>query len=260
MEIIFQLLNRIDVFLLVFARVLGIFIIAPLFAHRNIPSYTKIGFSLLFTIIIIPVLRISFLRIDSFYLLFLLSSKEFVTGMIMGFICYLFFSSVHVAGYLIDMQIGFSMASVIDPQDDTQVPLMGNFFYMIAILVFLSINGHHTFIYGLKNSFDIIPLGSLNMNMMMIDKLIGILIYIFIISFKMSAPIFVAIFISNVLLGILARTVPQMNVFVVGMPLKILLGLVIIFLVLPLYIGIYEHIFENMFNRFYDFLDIMRKG
>lgn len=247
-------------FLLVFARVLGIFIIAPVFSHRNIPTYIKIGFSLVFTIIIIPVLPISFLPVDNFYSLFLLSGKEFITGMIMGFICYLFFSSVHVAGYLIDMQIGFAMASVINPQDDTQVPLMGNFFYMMAILVFLSINGHHTLIYGLKNSFDVIPLGSLSIHITMIDKLIGMLIYIFIISFKMSAPILVSIFISNILLGILARTMPQMNVFVVGMPLKILLGLIIIFLVLPLYIGIYEHIFDNMFNEFYNFLDIMIKG
>ncbi|TCO79932.1 flagellar biosynthetic protein FliR [Marinisporobacter balticus] len=261
MEIAVRLLGHIDIFLLIFARILGIFVSTPVFSNKNVPSYIKIGVSLIITLILFPVINVpKNLVNDNFYSLSLNSTKELMTGIMIGFICYLFFSAIYLAGNIIDMQIGFSMASVINPEDDTQVPIMGSLFYIMAVLVFLSTNGHHTVIYALKYSFDSIPMGSLIVNAFMIDKLISILTTIFIVAFKMGAPILITIFISNILLGILARTMPQMNVFVVGMPLKILVGLMIIVLILPLYLGVFEHLFDNMFENLYDFINLVAKG
>ncbi|QXM06135.1 flagellar biosynthetic protein FliR [Crassaminicella indica] len=261
MEIAFGLLEHIDVLLLIFSRVLGIFVSAPVLNHKNVPTYLKIGFSFITALILFPVIKVPTTLVnDHFYLLLVSSIKELLIGMMIGFICYLFYSSIYLAGTIIDMQIGFSMASVINPEDDTQVPLMGSLFYVMAVLVFLSINGHHTLIYALKYSFDSIPLGNLTINAFMVDKLIGILINTFVIAFKMGAPILVAILVSNMLLGILARTMPQMNVFVIGMPLKIIVGLMIIVLMIPLYVGVFENIFDHMFENLYEFLNLVSKG
>lgn len=257
----FLLLNNIGIFLLVFARVLGIFVSAPVFNQKNVPVYVKLGFSLIFSMIIFPVIKVPLnLELGNFYILLLMSVKELMVGIMIGFIGYLFFSLLYLAGRIADMQIGFAMVSVINPQDDTQIPLMGSFFYTMAILIFLSTNGHHVFIQSLKYSFDHIPLGGLRINIFMIDKLIEIMSVTFVISFKIAAPILISIFISNVLLGILARTMPQMNVFVVGMPLKILVGLVVIILVFPLYVGVFEHIFDLMFENIHEFINLMAKG
>ncbi len=255
------LLDYLGVFLLIFARVLGVFVTAPIFSYNNIPLYGKMGFSLFLAVTLLPLVNIpETLELGHFYIMLFASTKELITGMMIGFVCYLFLSCVYLAGHIIDMEIGFSIASVINPQDDTEIPVMANILYFMAILVLLLTNGHHTLIRGLVQSFEAIPLNGLHINIFMIDKIIGILITTFILSFKIAAPILAAIFITNVLLGILARTMPQMNVFVVGMPLKIFVGLIVIVMVIPLYPGFFEYIFDSMFENLKDFLSLVNRG
>ncbi len=261
MEVMNYLLDYLGVFLLVFARILGIFVTAPIFNYNNIPLYGKMGFSLFLAVILVPMVNIpETLELSHFYIMLFISAKELMTGMMIGFICYLFLSSVYLAGHIIDMEIGFSIASVINPQDDTEIPVMANVLYFMATLMLLITNGHHTLIRGLVKSFNMIPLNGLNMNIFMIDKIISILITTFIISFKIAAPILAAIFITNVLLGILARTMPQMNVFVVGMPLKISVGLIVMVMIIPLYAGFFEYVFDSMFENLKDFLSLINRG
>ncbi|AOT68265.1 flagellar biosynthetic protein FliR [Geosporobacter ferrireducens] len=261
MEVMNYLLDYLGVFLLVFARILGIFVTAPIFNYNNIPLYGKMGFSLFLAVILVPMVNIpEALELSHFYIMLFISAKELMTGMMIGFICYLFLSSVYLAGHIIDMEIGFSIASVINPQDDTEIPIMANVLYFMATLMLLITNGHHTLIRGLVQSFNMIPLNGLNMNIFMIDKIISILITTFIISFKIAAPILAAIFITNVLLGILARTMPQMNVFVVGMPLKISVGLIVMVMIIPLYAGFFEYVFDSMFENLKDFLSLINRG
>jgi flagellar biosynthetic protein FliR len=257
-----MLLDQMGILLLIFARIVGMILTAPIFNQNNIPTYVKLGFSLIFAFVLLPIMKVpANLQIANFYELMLLGFKELILGMIIGFICYLFFSIVYLAGHMIDMEIGFSIASVLNPMDENEeIALSANLIFTMAVLVFLSINGHHKLIQALKQSFDIVPIGRLDINGLMIEKLISIFISIFVIAFKFSAPIIVAIFLTNVLLGILARTMPQMNVFVVGMPIKILLGMIVLFIVFPLYIGFFEYIFDTMFEHLWDLLHAIVKG
>ncbi|MBF8983080.1 flagellar type III secretion system protein FliR [Lutibacter sp. B2] len=261
MEITFKLVNNIDILILIFIRIIGMFVAAPIFRQRSIPTYTKIGLAFIIAVIIFPVIDVS-TKVDNrdFFILFLNVIKESLTGIMMGYMCYIYYTAIYLAGYLIDMQIGFSMATVLNPQDEAQIPLMGNFFYIIATLVFLSINGHHTLIYALKYSFNSVPIGSVGINITIIELLINILSSTFIIAIKMAGPIIVSIFVTNVALGILARTMPQMNIFMVGMPLKVLVGLAILILTGSLYVGVYEHIFGKMFDSLYYFMNVLTKG
>ncbi len=257
-----MLLDQMGILLLIFARIVGMILTAPIFNQNNIPTYVKLGFSLIFAFVLLPIMKVPpDLQIVNFYELMLFGFKELILGMMIGFICYLFFTIVYIAGHMIDMEIGFSIASVLNPMDENEeIALSSNLIFTMAVLVFLSVNGHHKLIQALKQSFDIVPIGRLNINGMMIEKLISIFISIFVIAFKFSAPIIVAIFLTNVLLGILARTMPQMNVFVVGMPIKILLGMLVLFIVFPLYIGFFEYIFDTMFEHLWDLLHAIVKG
>ncbi len=258
MEEVFRLIEHVDIFLLVFARILGIFLSVPIFNNTNIPSYIKIGFSLIVALILFPVIQIpSDLVYQSIYALIFSTIQEVLFGIAIGFICYLFFSSLYLAGHLIDMEMGFSIINVMNPQDDTEIPLIANLFYILASLIFLAINAHHVLIQALKYSFEKIPLGFFHINPLMLDQLIQIITFTFIIGFKMAAPVVITLFMANILLGILARTMPQMNVFIVGLPLKILLGLIILLLIFPLYIPIFENLFDRMFEALNQFLNII---
>lgn len=260
MEIIQQILNSMEVFLGIFARVTGFFMSAPILSNNNIPARMKIGFSVFLSFIIFPMVQPISQTNDHIITLLIYVGKESVTGILLGFVCYLFFSIVFLAGHIVDMELGFSMGSVINPADETEIPLMANFFYMMAALVFFATNGHHTFIMGLVNSFRILPLGGLNFNYLMIDNLISIIMSTFVLSFKIVGPVIVSIFLSNILLGILARTMPQMNVFDVGIPFKILVGLLIMFMILPLYAGVFEYVFDRMNDNLNDFIFLMIRG
>lgn len=163
-------------------------------------------------------------------------------------------------GQLIDMKIGFGMVNVMDPQHKVQVPLMGNFYYILAFLILFSINGHHMIINAIVDSYEFIPIGKFTFDEEIAFFLINILSKTFATGFKLAAPIIAIILLIDLVLGILARTIPQMNVFVVGMPLKILVGFLIISISIPIFYTITIDIFNETFSEIYNFLKSFIKG
>ncbi|PAB61255.1 flagellar biosynthetic protein FliR [Anaeromicrobium sediminis] len=261
MDIVLKFLNNKDVFLLVLSRIIGIIVSIPFFRDKIILNNIKIILSFLIAIIIFPFMEIPNLIDNSTFLSFGLNIlKESIIGMSIGMIAYLYYTIVYMSGFIIDLQMGFSMANVISPQDDTQVPLTANFFYLISVLVFLSSNAHHKVIYAIVDSFKYIPIGSTINGTFILDLVTKIFSTSFIIAFKIAAPVIVSIFLANVLLGILARTMPQMNVFVVGMPLKIIVGLSVLIILLPIYLGIYTNISDRMIESIYELFNSLTRG
>ncbi|WP_432665040.1 flagellar biosynthetic protein FliR [Wukongibacter baidiensis] len=241
---------------LVFSRISGIFLLTPLFGNKTIPIPLKIGFSGFLTLVAFPIVIFSEqINFISIYQLLYFMIFEFFIGLIIGFISLLVLNSIYLAGVMVDRNIGFSMVSVISPQDESQIPITANFYYIIATLVFLAADLHHMVIKAILYSFKVIPIGYQNINLLFVDKVTEILRVSFIIGFKMSAPIIITIFVANVLLGILSRAMPQMNVFMVGMPLKVFIGLVTLFIILPLYLGVFNNIFSIMFDYIKEFFD-----
>ncbi|MCT4595596.1 MAG: flagellar biosynthetic protein FliR [Anaeromicrobium sp.] len=261
MDIVLKILNNKDIFLLVLSRIIGIMVSIPFFRDKMILSHIKIILSFLIAIIIFPFIEIESLIDNSTFLLFGINIvKESIIGMSIGMIAYLYYTIVYMSGFIIDLQMGFSMASVISPQDDTQVPLTANFFYLISILVFLSTNSHHKVIYAIVDSFKYIPIDKTINGTFILDLVIRIFSMSFVIAFKIAAPVIVSTFLANVLLGILAKTMPQMNVFVVGMPLKIIVGLSVLVILLPIYLGVYTNIAEIMVESIYEFFNSIARG
>ncbi|KNF08830.1 flagellar biosynthesis protein FliR [Gottschalkia purinilytica] len=253
------LMNKYQVFIFILIRTTGIFIISPIFSRNNIPNILKIGFSFIMSIILVNVVNVEQTIFNDLEFL-IVCTKELVIGLMIGFISYLFFTLFYLSGQIIDMQVGFSMVNVLDPQSNTQVPIMGNFYYMLATVIFLIVNGHHFLIEALVKSYEYVGIGTAIFNDNLLKQFIFIIGKIFIIAFKISSPILVTIILVDALLGILARTMPQMNVFIVGLPLKIIIGISIIIASLPLFFTALQHIFNNMYEEIFNFLKVIQKG
>lgn len=261
-DLVSYLLINFQLFILILVRVTGFFVITPIFNRRDVPAITKVGLSFMLTLILLP-LKINnfYLEIDNIRTLLSWSISEFLVGIIIGFIAFIYFTLVYLAGMLSDIQMGFGMVNIMDPATNAQMPLMGGFYNILFTLIFLSVNGHHQLIKGLMYSYEIIPIGfNISINETTIEYLIKIFSEIFILAFQLSTPIVVAILLTHVVLGILARTMPQMNIFVVGLPLKIFIGIIILLISLPLLIPFSETLFDKMFQSIYEIIHIISRG
>lgn len=253
---LFQLMqNQIGFFLLIFARVTGIFTSAPVFSSRNVSVTIKAGLSLAMTYILFPLVYDSKTVVPDGFIVYIFTvAGEYLIGLIFGFASSLVFSAVQMAGQLLDMQIGFGVINVFDPQSGQQLPLVGNFKYILAVMVFLATNGHHILLSALFASFKMIPVTASAFQTAAAGIIVDMVGQMFVIAFKICLPVLVAIFLMDVALGILARTMPQMNIFIVGIPGKIIVGLFILSLSVPFYILFLEVAFDGMFRDIYRLL------
>ncbi|SCY13701.1 flagellar biosynthetic protein FliR [Alkaliphilus peptidifermentans] len=249
-------------FVLITVRVSGIFVAAPIFARGNIPMLLKIGLSATISFILLPILMDHYtIEIDGILSLSVYTITEFMIGLIIGFIAFVFFSVLYLAGTIIDTQMGFGMVNVFDPQTNTQIPVMGNFYNNLLSLLFIIVNGHHLLIRALVHSYNILPVGvTFNVNIYAIDLATAIMSEVFMLAFKFSAPVLLTIFLGNVVLGILARTMPQMNVFIVGLPLKIVIGMLTVIITLQYFIPFSDRLFDRMITAIYEMMQILARG
>ncbi len=262
MQIPFEmLLNNFELFLLIFVRMTGLFVTAPIFGRANIPVYFKIGFAFTTALLMANVIQVGHIIDTQNYVLYALYIvKEFVVGIVIGFVAYAIFTSIYVAGQIIDMQIGFGMVNVLDPLSNIQVPVTANLYFMIAMVIFLATNGHHMLIQALYQSFNIVPLGSAGIGADLVNNIVDVFKNMFSVGFKIAAPIVAAVIIADVVLGIISKTIPQMNVFILGMPLKILLGAIVIFLTIPTFIYVVTSLTDSMSFEILKFLKSMAPG
>ena len=241
------LVSSAELFFLVFIRMTGMVVVSPIFGRQNLPVYYKIGFSFFMALIIAVSVPISAPPTNGGMLEYaLLALKEFVVGGCIGFVPYLMFSAIYIAGQLIDMKIGFSMVSVLDPLSNTQLPITANFYFIVCMLVFVTVNAHHTVILTVAQSYETIPLGRLTIDGAVVQTMFRLFSDVFIVGFRIAAPIIFTILLADVALGIISKAMPQINVFMVGMPLKILVGLVIMVVTMPVLLVMIGELFKNI--------------
>ncbi|MCL5677315.1 MAG: flagellar biosynthetic protein FliR, partial [Firmicutes bacterium] len=173
--------------------------------------------------------------------------KEVAVGLVMGYVANLVFVAAQVAGGFLDIEVGFGITNIIDPHTGQSLPLVGNFLQLLAFLLFLLTNGHHLLIAALVKSFHVIPVGEAVAGPNARDALVAMFGAMFATGVKLAAPVIGALFLANLALGIISRTVPQLNLFVVGLPVKLGAGLLLMAVVMPMYLGILEGLFGRMF-------------
>ena len=232
--------------------------VAPIFGHRTWMARAKVGLAFTVSIILFPLVAESTPEIPVGVLPYaLMMIKEVLMGVVMGFVVLLLFVGIQFAGQLAGLQMGFGIVNVIDPQSSNQVSIMGQFLNVLAILLLLSLNGHHTILTGLVTSFETIPLGGVELKVGLMYKMITLTTQVFVIAVQISAPIMTALFLVTVALGVLARTVPQMNVFMVGFPVQITVGLGAFLVCLPFFGMLVERLIIVMRRDLLVMVDLM---
>ncbi len=254
------LVDKFLILLLVFVRMSSLFVITPVFGRREMPSYLKIGLAFFCSYIMVPLLGDVHIEYTSFISFAVIAAKEFLVGIIIGYVSFLVFSALYLTGQIIDMQIGFGMVNVLDPTMNSQIPMTGSFIYLLATLFFLGIDGHHVLLSALFKSYSVLPINGFEFTEAMVNNMTTIFSDVFIIGFKISLPILAAALLSEVALGILSKTVPQMNVFVVGIPLKIGVGLITLYVMIPIFVQIMTVTFDRMYGYIYLIIRSMAKG
>jgi flagellar biosynthetic protein FliR len=174
--------------------------------------------------------------------------REMLVGFVIGLGALLVFTGIQLAGQVIDIQMGLGMVNIIDPVTSTQISVMGQYYYLIATLVFLAVNGHHLLIRAVVDSFNLIPLGQAHFTEPLAAKMMSIFSQLFFIAFKVGAPVIGALFITNLALGVIARTVPQMNVFIVGLPLNVGVGLLIVAVSMSFFVFMLQGLFRGLYR------------
>lgn len=257
MQLIFQYLPY---FLLVFCRITSFFVTAPIFSSQGVPAQFKIGLS--FFVALFTFFTVSLdVSVEWSFGMISLILKEVFIGLLLGFVATLFFRVVQIAGSFVDIQMGFGIANVIDPMTGMQSPILGNFKYFIMVLLFLSMNGHHLLLRGIMQSYQWVPLDHSIFSYIESGAISSFLIDSFILAFtsafQMAAPMIAALFLTDVALGILAKTAPQFNVFVIGLPLKMMIGYIVLILLVPGLLYLFSQLFEMMFEEISQLLQML---
>jgi len=238
-----------QIFLLIFVRVGAILMSMPLLGGKNIPFLFKAGLAISVSIILFPLLELDAVGYFSKPIPFAIGVvSEMMLGILIGLSVNIIFAGIQLAGQLVGYQMGFAIANVMDPQTGVQSSIFAGFINVVALLLFLAFNAHHWFLRSLTDSFNLVPLFNFQMTGSLAEHLILIGSNMFIIAVKVAAPVMAALLLTSVALGIVARTVPKMNIFLVGMPLKIALGIMFVAFSLPYLSTFLRNIFNDLGN------------
>jgi flagellar biosynthetic protein FliR len=225
-------------FILVIARVSGMIVAAPLFGMSGVPNSIRVGFAVTLAFLMLPGLgQTAGLAIpkDLPSLAFVMG-QEILVGVLLGFVANLLFQAVRVAGDLISMQTGLSMANMLDPVSHQQTPVLAQVYFYLAMLLFLSLNVHHWLLVALDKSFQLLPVGQLlNIHRwgLLTERVTAMTAEVFLLAVMVALPVVGTLLVVEIAMAFMAKAMPQMNVFIVGLPLKIVAGLWMILVSLP---------------------------
>ena len=230
-------LSVLAVFFLVYVRAAAFLNSGPLLVIRGVPAPVKAGLPFFLAAVAFPLVQERELPAGALgYGLLLVS--EAGAGLIMGLAVSAIISFLQVAGQLVDFQIGFAMSSVVDPLYGAGSTLLAQYLYLLGLVTFFVVDGHHTLIAALVESYRLVPLGAASFGGGAAPVLVKIFSASFLRALQVSAPVLAVLVVSDLTLGFLARTAPQINVFLTGFPVKIAAGLLVMSFLLPLLGGL----------------------
>ena len=216
-----------------FLRILALMSSAPLFSHASVPVPVRIGLAFAVTIVVATALPAAPF-VSPFTLAgAILVVQQILVGLAIGLAMQLVFAAVTLAGDMIGLQMGLSFASFIDPQNSEQAPIIGGFLSLVLMLVFLAINGHLALIAAMADSFSVMPIGPGGWRSLDAMRLVHAGAGLFATGVALALPVVGALLLVNLTLGVLTRTAPQLNLFAVGFPVTLTVGLVMLLLALP---------------------------
>lgn len=239
-------LQNLDGMMLVLVRISAIITVAPFFNQSTVPRRTKLFLSFFLSLIVMNLVDYTAVSYDGMIGYSILIVKEGITGVLIGLGSSLCLYILNFSGHMVDMEIGFAMAMEMDPTTQVQTTITSTFFMAIFMLMFLASDMHYFVIDALFDSYQLVPIGGAKISPSLYQIFIKYITDYFLIGFRIILPIFTCILILNVVLGILAKVAPQMNMFVVGMQAKVFAGLFLLFVLMSLFPGVVDFLFEEM--------------
>jgi flagellar biosynthetic protein FliR len=244
-------------FILVLIRIGGIMLSAPVLGSSNIPPQAKIAMALGLALIVTPFVPRLPAAPNQPAEYVLLIMGELLIGLVLGFLGRIMFAAVEFAGSLIGLQMGLSMANVFDPQSQQQVSLIGQFENIVATLVFLVLDGHLMLIQAMIRSYEVLPAGGAQVNKELMQMMVQLTSGVFSIGFQLGAPLIVSLFLANLIIALLSRAVPQIQVFVVGFPLTLMLGFLFLMLGMPFFVQALRQMFGMLDNQLLEAMRVL---
>ena len=246
--------------LLIFLRVEAIILSAPVLDARSIPVVFKVALAFAVSILLVPSIdmgvSVSGMGLPVFILGML---SEIVIGVTIGLSVKLMFTGIQMAGQLAGYQMGFAVANVMDPATSVQIPILAQIYNLTAMLLFLTVNAHHMFFSALVQSYSLVPPLSMVLSSSLIGMMVNLAGNMFVIAIKVGAPLIAILLIATIGLGVVARTVPQMHVFVVAMPFKIILGLGFMIFLAPFLTAFLIDLFADYRVNLFELLHLMAR-
>ena len=227
-------IEQIQGFFWVLMRVSILFFLLPLFGAKGFPAIWKAGLSFVMAMILTPMVPPPLHLPETLPDIVVGLACEALLGFSLAFVVKLAFAGVQLAGQFMAFQMGFSMARAMDPTTGAQSTTLSQFLYLFTILIFFAIDGHHVLLRAVVASFQMVPPNGFHLSPSLSGVIVKASSQMFLIALKIAAPIMIALFLSNLCLGIVARTVPQVNILMIGFPINIGLGLILFGLTLTM--------------------------
>ncbi|OBR94963.1 flagellar biosynthetic protein FlhB [Clostridium ragsdalei P11] len=247
--------------ILVSIRIFSFFVLVPIFFPSGIPNVVKVGLTVVMAYILMPGIDYaSISSIDNTMFFVMNCLNEAAAGLTLGFLTSLCFSMVRIAGSLMDMQMGFAMVSMFDPTSNSNTTLIERLLYWFSLVIFFIVDGHHMLIKSLIQSFSVIKLGSFFLNQDSINIIFKAFIEYFGIAIQIGIPIVLILLFTDLTMSLIARTVPQLNIMILGLPIKVLIGFASFCFALPIFLKLIEHLFTaipNSIDAFYKALPVL---
>ena len=226
----------------------------PLFAFRGIPASFRVGLPFFLAVVLYPLVGDVPEATGGAWEYGVAAVSEVFVGLLLGFTVTLIINSIRVAGQFIDLQIGYAMSAMADPLSGAQSTLIAQFFYYLAFILFLVMDGHHLMILGLARSYEMVPIGAAHIGAGVGAQLIESFSGAITISLRVAAPVLSVLLISDLTLGFLSRTTPQINVFLTGFLIKIIVGMLVLAFLLPFMGTVMQSIIDVLENDMYTLL------
>jgi flagellar biosynthetic protein FliR len=244
--------------LLIFLRVAAIVFSSPVIDTPSIPVVFKAALAFSVSILLLPVVDMAVSVKDLSLVAFVVGVlSEIAIGVTIGLSVKLLFSGIQLAGQIAGYQMGFAVANVVDPATSLQIPILAQFYNLTAMLVFLAINAHHIFFSAVVDSYRLIPPLSMHITPQLVDMMMRLAANMFVVAVKVGAPLIAVMLMVSVGLGLVARTVPQIHIFIVAMPLKILIGMIFMVIVAPFLTAYLIDLFSSYQVTLFDLIKIM---
>lgn len=243
-----ELYTLLTAFLWPFSRILALVATAPILGNPSIPIRIKLGLAVLVTTLVAPTLNEPPQIDPASEIGLLILLQQVIIGTATGFAMRIVFVAIEMAGEIIGLQMGLGFATIIDPQNSGQIPLIGRFLGLIASLAFLAIDGHLIMLAIISQSFTTLPIGVAGITAPIFIAIADWGKEIFLSGLRLSLPVLAALLMTNLALGILSRAAPQLNIFAVGFPLTLGIGWLVLALAIPFFTPVLERLFENGFN------------